>query len=103
MYVDLIIVLILLGVVVFFFRRFSSFVYAMAIIDIFLRILSFIKYNVDVPELKSLIGKYFPESIAAIINHYTSGIFNTIIMWAYVIVFAIFLGYITKYFIYKRK
>ncbi len=103
MYADLIIVLILLGIVVFFFRRFSSFVYATAIIDIFLRILSFIKYNVDVPELKSLIGKYFPESIAGIINSYTSGVFNVIIMWAYVIIYAIFLGYIVKYFIYKRK
>ena len=81
MYVDLIIVLILLAVVIFFFRNFSSFVYATAIIDIFLRILTFIKYNVNVPELKSLIGKYFPESIAAII----------------------FLGYITRYFIHKRK
>ncbi len=103
MYVDLIVVVVLLAIVIFFFRRFSSFVYAMAIIDIFLRILAFIKYNVNVPELKSLIGKYFPESIAAIINNYTSGIINDIFMWIYVIIFAIFLGYITKYFIHKRK
>ena len=39
MYIDLAIVLILLIVVVVFFRKFSSFVYAFAIIDIFLRIL----------------------------------------------------------------
>ena len=102
MYVDVIIVLILLAVVIFLFRRFSSFVYAVAIIDIFLRILTFIRDN-SVPELKSLIGKYFPESIAAIIGNYTDGIFYTILMWAYVIIFAIFLGYITKYFIKKRK
>lgn len=102
MYVDVIIVLILLAVVIFLFRRFSSFVYAVAIIDIFLRILTFIRDN-SVPELKSLIGKYFPESIAAIIGNYSDGIFYTILMWAYVIIFAIFLGYITKYFIKKRK
>ncbi len=102
MYVDVIIVLILLAIVIFLFRKFSSFVYAVAIIDIFLRILTFIRDN-SVPELKSLIGKYFPESIAAIIGNYSDGIFYTILMWAYVIIFAIFLGYITKYFIKKRK
>ena len=102
MYVDVIIVLILLAVVIFLFRRFSSFVYAVAIIDIFLRILTFIRDN-SVPELKSLIGKYFPESIAAIICNYYSGILYTILILIYVIIFAIFLGYITKYFIKKRK
>lgn len=102
MYVDVIIVLILLGIVIFLFRKFSSFVYAVAIIDIFLRILTFVRDN-SVPELKTLIGKYFPESIPAIIARYSDGIFYTIIMWAYVIIFAIFLGYITKYFIKKRK
>ena len=102
MYIDLIILLVLLGLVVFFFRRFSSFVYAVAIIDIFLRILTFLKYN-TVPELKALIGKYFPQSVASIIAHYTNGVFYTICIWAYVIVMTIFLGYIINYFIKKRK
>ena len=102
MYIDLAIVLILLIVVVVFFRRFSSFVYAFAIIDIFLRIMTFIKYN-TVPELKSLIGRYLPESIAAIIGRYSSGFLYTILMWIYVIIFIIFLSYITNYFIKKRK
>ena len=102
MYIDLGIIIVLLIVVIVFFRRFSSFVYAFAIIDIFLRILSFIKYN-TVPELKSLIGKYLPESIAAVIGRYSSGVLYTILMWIYVILFIIFLSYITNYFIKKRK
>jgi hypothetical protein len=102
MYIDLIVVLVLLGVVIFLFRRFSSFVYAVAIIDIFLRIMTFIRDN-SVPELKSLIGKYFPESIPAIIANYSNGIFYTILMWIYVVIFTVFLVYITKYFIKKRK
>lgn len=102
MYVDLIVVLILLGVVIFLFRKFSSFVYAVAIIDIFLRILTFIRDN-SVPELESLIGKYFPESIPSIIAKYSDGIFYTILMWIYVGIFIVFLVYITKYFIKKRK
>ena len=102
MYIDLIVLLVLLGVVIFWFRRFSSFVYAVAIIDIFLRIMTFIRDN-SVPELKSLIGKYFPESIPAIIGNYSNGIFYTILMWIYVGIFTVFLVYITKYFIKKRK
>lgn len=102
MYIDLAIILILLIVVVVFFRKFSSFVYAFAIMDIFLRIMTFIKNN-TVPELRSLIGRYLPESIEAIINRYSSGLIHTLLMWLYVILFAIFLGYITSYFIKKRK
>ena len=102
MYVDVIIVLCLLVAVIFVFRKFSSFVYAVAIIDIFLRILTFIRDN-SVPELRSLIGKYFPESIPSIIATYSDGIFYTILMWIYVAIFTVFLFYITKYFIHKRK
>lgn len=102
MYIDLAILLIILVIVIVFFRRFSSFVYAIAIIDIFLRILTFLKYN-TVPELKTLIGNYFPESIGSLIAKYSNGVFYTILIWIYVIIFAIFLGYIFKYFINKRK
>lgn len=102
MYIDVIIVLLLLIAVIFVFRKFSSFVYAVAIIDIFLRILSFVKDN-SVPELHNLIDKYFPESIPAIIGNYSNGIFYSILMWIYVAIFTVFLFYITKYFIYKRK
>ncbi len=103
MYIDLFIVVILLLIVIFCFRRFSSFVYAFAIIDIFLRILNFVQNNVPVPELQALIGKYFPDSIEAIIMAYTNGIIETIILWAYVIIYAIFLGYIVRIFIHKKK
>lgn len=102
MYIDLIIVLVLLIAVIFFFRRFSSVVYFIAIVDIFLRILTFLKNN-TVPELKALIGKYFPESVASIIGKYSSGLAYTLLIWAYVIIMAIFLGYIVIYFINKRK
>ena len=48
MYIDLIVLIILILIVVMFFKRFSSFVFFMAIIDILLRILSFINNkNID--------------------------------------------------------
>ena len=103
MYIDLTILIILLLLVLFFFRRFSSFVYAVAIIDIFLRILAFIKENVPIPELKALIGRYFPSSIPSVIGKYSNGIFYSILMWVFVFIYICFLCYVTKTFIHKKK
>lgn len=102
MYVDIGILLVFLVIVIVFFRKFSSFVYAIAIMDIFFRIMAFIKNN-TVKEVHDLIGKYLPESIGAIIHKYTSGVLCTILMWVYVIFFCIFLYYIVCYFISKKK
>lgn len=103
MYIDLVVLILVLLVVLFVFRRFSSFVYAVAIVDIFLRIMAFIKDNVPVPELKALIGKYLPSSIPAIIGKYSTGIFYTILMWIFVFIYMCFLFYIVRIFIHKKK
>ena len=103
MYIDLIVLIVLIFVVVMFFKRFSSFVFFMAIIDIFLRILTFIKYNIGLPDVAALIGKYLPESIMAIIDKYTNGLIQIILEWAFVIIMMIFLSYIVKIFIHKKK
>lgn len=103
MYIDLVVIVVLLLIVIFCFRRFSSFVYAYAIIDIFLRLLHFVETHVPVPELQSLIAKYFPDSIEAVIYAYTNGIIETILLWANAIMYAIFLGYIVRIFIHKKK
>ena len=92
MYVDIGILLVFLVIVIVFFRKFSSFVYAIAIIK-----------NNTVKEVHDLIGKYLPESIGAIIHKYTSGAICTLLMWVYVIFFCIFLYYIVCYFIAKKK
>ncbi len=103
MYIDLVVIIVLLVVILFFFRRFSSFVYGFAIIDIFLRLLTFVKNHVPIPELQNLIAKYFPESIAAVIRAYSSGIFYEILIWGYAIMYMIFFSYIVSIFIHKRK
>ncbi len=103
MYIDLIVLIILLLVVIFLFRRFSSFVYAVAIVDIFLRILTFIKDHCGLPDVSALIDKYIPESIIAIIGRYTSGIVYTILIWIFIIIMIIFEFYIIKFFIKKKK
>ena len=103
MYIDLVVLIILILVVIMFFKRFDSFVYAMAIIEIFLRILTFIKNNISLPDVRALIGKYLPENIFAIIDRYSNGLINTILKWAFVVVMIIFLSYIIKIFIKKKK
>lgn len=103
MYIDVLVLIILMVVVIMFFKRFSSFVFFMAIVDIFLRILAFVKDNIGLPDVSALIGKYFPESVSAIISKYCSGLVNTILQWAFVIIMCIFLGYIVKIFIHKKK
>lgn len=103
MYIDLIILIILILIVVMFFKRFSSFVFLIAIIDMFLRILTFIKYNIGLPDVSALISKYIPENIIAIINKYSSGIINTILQWIFIVIMIIFLTYIIKIFLRKKK
>jgi hypothetical protein len=105
MYIDLIVLIILILVVVMFFKRFSSFVFFMAIVEIFLRILTFIKNNIGLPDVAALINKYIPENMFTIINKYTANIplLNTILRWAFVFIMCIFLSYIIKIFINKKK
>lgn len=103
MYIDLIVLIVLIFIVVMFFKRFSSFVFFMAIIDILLRILTFIKNNIGLPDVSALIGKYVPSSVFGIIDKYSDGTINIILKWAFVIIMCIFLSYIIKIFIKKKK
>ena len=99
MYIDLIILLVLLIAVIVVFRRFSSFVYAMAIVDIFLRIMYFLRVKVPLKELE----KIFPSNITEILDKYTDGVLLDVLLWVYVFIYACFLVYIVNYFIHKRK
>ena len=105
MYIDLLVFLILMILVIMFFRRFSSFVFFVAIVDITLRIFAFIKNNIGLKDVSQVIGKYLPENVFAIINKYTSNLplINHILCWCFVGLMTIFLIYITKIFLKKKK
>ena len=96
----LLIILIIAGVC--FFRKLDSSVYYVSALDIFFRILTFIKDNLGVSEISSFIGKYFPESIPGIIYKYTDGVLSTALMWIYVGLFALFLFYTVRILWKKR-
>jgi len=99
---DLVIIVILLAIVVFWFKTFNSFIYFMALTDIFFRIMTFIKLNIGVKAIADFIGKYIPESILAVLNNYSSGILNIILVWCYLICYIIFEIYIIKTFFHKK-
>lgn len=105
MYIDLLVLIILLILVVMFFKRFSSFVFFMAIVDIFLRILAFVKNNIGLQDVAHVIGKYLPESVFEIINKYTGNIswLNILLKWCFVGIMTVFLVYIIKIFWKKKK
>ena len=103
MYMDLIIFIILIAVVFIFFRKFSSIVYAIFIIDLILRALTYIKWNINLLDIKNVINNYIPENVPAIFGKYLTGLPYTIVMWIYIILMFIFIGYLVRTFIKKRK
>lgn len=98
MYIDLIVLVLLILAVVFFFKRFSSFVYLIVSLDILYRLLHFLADNLKVPELSALINKYIPVNIVGLVSKYlgTTNLIYTIVIWAMFIVYCIFLFYIIR-------
>lgn len=99
---DVVLLLILIVTGILFFRTFKGSIYFIACLDIFFRILTFIKIYLNINEVSEFINKYFPESIPSIIRKYTSDVVTDILLWIYIIVFAIFLGYTVKILWKKR-
>ncbi|MCI9233016.1 MAG: hypothetical protein HFH08_00295 [Bacilli bacterium] len=99
---DLVILVVLIGIVVFFFKQFSSFVYFVMIADIFLRLMHGIAGLLKIAEFTGFVNKYIPVSIPGIINTYSTGIFNTLLILGYIILVSIFEFYIIRIFFKKR-
>ena len=99
MYIDLAVIIIALLLVVFLFRKLSSFVYAYAIIEIFLELINFLVIKLELND----VGRIFPSSLTAVYEKYTEGILFDILLWFHFGVFVCFLVYIVSYFIKKRK
>lgn len=100
---DIILVIIVVcAILVMIFKKFDSFVYYVAMVDIFLRILSFIANNIPLDFLSNFINTYFPKSVSNIIDIYSSGIFQTVFMWLLLIIYCIFDFHIIKTF-FKKK
>lgn len=96
---DLVVVIVIVCIIVFWKKTFASFVYFLSLTDITLRVLTFIRMNIGLPEVSEVIGKYVPSSIKYLIDVYSSGILNSVLTWGHVIVYILFIVYVGKYFI----
>ena len=95
----IIVILIIIIFVLLFKRTWSSAIYAICIVDIFLRLIDFLKDQI--PALRSIFGSV-PASLNAIICNYTSGIFELILLWVVFIVYLCFLFYVFRTFLKKK-
>ena len=105
MYIDLIVFIVLMIIVFLKYNRFHSYVLFFAIVDITLRILAFVRTNIPIRGVSKVISDYLPNSLIDLINKYTSdwNMVNLILRWIYVGIMTIFLYYIIKLFLKKRK
>lgn len=102
MYLDLVIILVLIIISFCWFRSFSKTVYAVAMIDIFLRLLNYISANIGIPGFHAWAKRFFPVSIPSLLDRYMDGTLLTVFVWIYVVLMIIFLFYTTRTFIRKK-
>lgn len=103
MYIDIIVLAVLIVFVIIYSKRLQTYIFGFGMIDILFRILNIIKGFIPSSDIKELISEYIPSSVPKVINHYTSGILNTVLIWVYVIIMGIFLYYVIRIFIKRKK
>ena len=95
--VSVIVIFVFLFIVALTTKYKSNIFIAFGLIDIFLRIINYIG-NHTIGEISDIVNKIFPNSIASIIAHYTSGTLCEILMWGYVLLMVIFFFQVCKLF-----
>ena len=100
---DLLIIIILIAIVVIIRRDFKAFVYSLGVIEIFLRVLHFIADNLGIVALSKFIKTYIPhKSIIGVLQAYSDGLLETILVWVFVIFMGILDYYLIKYLVKKK-
>ena len=102
-YIDLIILIVFIVFVIIYSKKFQTYIFGFAVTDIFFRVLDFLKNNIPISGLKGELSIYVPESIPSVIYNYTDGTISYLLIWTYVIIMAIFLYFVAKIFIKRRK
>ncbi len=95
--VSVIVIFVILFIVALTTKIKSNVFLAFGLIDIFLRIMDYIGEH-TIREVNNIINKIFPDSIAAIIKHYTSGTLADILMWGYILLMVIFFYHVLRLF-----
>ena len=101
MSVSVIVLILALILIIVFFKDFNAFVYAFVMIDIFLRIVTYLKTYIIKANAFGFFD-FIPESIPAILKSFDLGTFNDIVMFLYVIIYMIFLGLMFSKFVNRK-
>lgn len=100
---DVIILIAIIVLFVFLFKKtFSSFVYAVAVTDIFFRIITYLKIKLTSGTLYAFLDKNIPSNIPSVIEKYTNYEFSTVLIWGYVILMIVFEFYAIRTFMRKK-
>ncbi len=101
---DLVLIVLVVSIIIvaLFFKDFKSVVYFLGIIEIFLRLLHRIADLVTIKIVDSFITNNVPSSIEAIIDYYSSGILNTVLIWVLILLFIFFEWYLVKFWLSKK-
>ena len=102
-YIDLIVLIFFIVFVILYSKKFQTYIFGFAMTDIFFRVLDFLKNNIPISGLKGELSKYVPESVPSVIYNYTDGTISYLLIWTYVIIMAIFLYFVVKIFIKRRR
>lgn len=97
---DIVVIFVILLIVALVFKRLSNVIIFFGLIDIFLRIVDYIGKN-TIAELNTFINKIFPDSIPAIINNYSEGILESILMWIYILLMILFVYYVFRMLLHR--
>lgn len=102
---DIVLIILVIAIIIvgIFFKDFKSVVYFIGIIDIFFRLLHKLVSLIHVSFLDDFVSDYIPSSVEAIIDNYSSGILNTVLVWVLFLLYVYFLYYLIKYWVKKKK
>ena len=101
MNIPFIIFVALLILVIVFFKDFHAFVYFIVMVDIFLKVISYLRINVIKDSALGFL-KQVPADVPAIIKSLDLGMFTEILIILYIIVYMVFEGFLIRNFI-RRK
>lgn len=99
----LILLVILIIIVGFYFKNFKSVVYFLGIVEIFFRLIHKIAILLGIKDFILFINKYIPSSLESVIDTYSSGILNTVLIWILLFLFVYFEWYLITYWVKKKK
>ena len=102
---DIILIILVIAIIVvgLFFKDFKSVVYFIGIVDILFRLLHKFIELIDIKGISHFVTTYIPASLEAVIDYYSGGILNTVLIWLLFFLYVYFLYYLIVYWVQKKK